>query len=146
MTTRVDLTGVQDIYRLCYVRPPWAYFTRLPLDQQWGDHWERAPYGPQAGLPYSGEPDQILKVAFEGPMLTPEALEHVHAYSVREINDQRTPWLSRESQLGGPPVYIMAGATLQRFLELVELAGGSVYAPLGWGELPEIPHRAHTAS
>ncbi|MFX1764972.1 hypothetical protein PWP93_20765 [Paraburkholderia sp. A1RI-2L] len=136
MTTRVDLTAVQETYRLCYVHAPWAYFTRVPLDQQWGDHWERSPYTSEAGLPYGGEPDQILKVAFDGPLLTPETGEHAHPYSVQEINDRRAPWLRTDSYFGGPPVHIMAGATLQHFTERVELAGGTVYAPVGWGQLP----------
>ncbi|WP_028219896.1 hypothetical protein [Paraburkholderia oxyphila] len=145
MTTRVDLTAVQETYRLCYVCTPWAYFTRAPLDQQWGDHWERAPYTSVAGLPYGGEPDQILKVAFDAALLTPETGEHAHPFSVQEINDRRAPWLRTDSYFSGPTVHIMAGATLQRFTELVELAGGAVYAPVGWGQLPEPSCRPDTA-
>ena len=33
---------------------------------------------------------------------------------------------------------IMAGATLESFVTSVELAGGQVYVPLGWGILPGI--------
>ncbi|WP_321915635.1 MULTISPECIES: hypothetical protein [unclassified Paraburkholderia] len=138
MMTRVDLSAVQRVYRLCYVRTPWAWFTRIPLDQQWGEHWERAPFTREAGLPYSDAPEQILKVGFDAPLLDPETGEHAHPYSVQEINTQAAPWLRTESYLCGPPIHIMAGVTLQRFTELVELAGGIVYAPLGWGELPRL--------
>ncbi|MEX3693464.1 hypothetical protein AB3X91_18565 [Paraburkholderia sp. BR14263] len=71
MFTRVDLSAVQSAYRLCYVRKPWAWFTRIPLDHQWGEHWERVPYMHESGLPYSDEPDQILKVGFDGPVYAP---------------------------------------------------------------------------
>jgi hypothetical protein len=144
MITRVDLTAVQNDYHLCYVRTPWAYFTRMPLSHQWGDHWERAPYTTEAGLPYPGERDPILKVAFDGPLLTPETGEHAHPFSVQEINDRRAPWLRSESYFGGPPIHIMAGATLLQFTELVLLAGGHAYAPVGWGQLPEVPHKLAT--
>ena len=41
MGLTTDLDDVRHVYGLCFVRAPWAYFTRLPLDQQWGDGWER---------------------------------------------------------------------------------------------------------
>jgi hypothetical protein len=142
MFTRVDLSAVQGVYRLCYVRTPWAWFTRLPLDQQWGEHWERAPYMRESGLPYSDAADQILKVGFDGPLLGPEEGEHAHPYSVQGLNTKLAPWLRTQSYLGGPTIHIMAGVTLRRFTELVELAGGMVYAPLGWGELPKVRYES----
>jgi len=36
MTLAVNLDGVRDVYRLCFVCSPWAYFTRRRLDLQWG--------------------------------------------------------------------------------------------------------------
>lgn len=135
MTMHVDLSGVQNHYRLCFVHDTWAFFTRLALDRQWGDGWERTPYERYAGAPYSGEPDQILKLAFDGPLLRPEAGTHGAAYSAEEINDGRVPWLRTESYLGAKQVFIMAGMTLGTFVESVELAGGTVYVPLGWGDL-----------
>lgn len=38
--------------RLCYVEGDWAYFTTQPLDKQWGDDWDDAPYEHNAGEPY----------------------------------------------------------------------------------------------
>ncbi|WP_233870420.1 hypothetical protein [Paraburkholderia adhaesiva] len=150
MTMHVDLSGVQNRYRLCFVRDTWAFFTRLALDRQWGDNWERTPYERYAGAPYAGEPDQILKLAFDGPLLRPEAGTHGAAYSVEEINNGRVPWLRTESYLGTKQVFIMAGVTLEKFVPSVELAGGTVYVPLGWGDLirrtgaiaPETPERS----
>ena len=37
---------------LCYVRGAWAYFTTQPLEDQWGDDWDDAPYEHNAGSPY----------------------------------------------------------------------------------------------
>lgn len=146
MTMRVDLSGIRDAYRLCLVRESWAYFTRLALDRQWGDRWERAPYQQYAGEPYAGEPDQILKLAFDGPLLRPEAGTHGAAHSVETINAGGAPWLRTESYVGTEPLFVMAGTTLGRFVECVELVGGTVYAPLGWGDLPKAGAAARESS
>jgi hypothetical protein len=135
MTLTVNLDGVRDAYRLCFVRSPWAYFTRLPLDLQWGNRWELTPCDAHTGAPYNDRPDQILKVAFDGPLFTPDQGRDGRALSVLEINRGEAPWLRTENFFGGPPMHIPAGATLDTFLESVELAGGHVFAPLGWGDL-----------
>ncbi|WP_321845171.1 hypothetical protein [Paraburkholderia bannensis] len=146
MSARVDLSAVQDVYRLCYVRTPWAWFTRIALDQQWGERWERGPYTSESGLPYADEPDQILKLGFDGSLLSPEEGAHADTYSVQDINAKKTAWLHTENYFGGFPIRIMAGVSLQRFTELVELAGGMVYAPLGWGQLPTLHLTLDTTS
>ncbi len=137
MTLRVDLDGVGNIYRLCFVRGPWAYFTRIGLDRQWGEGWDKASYQLHAHLPYGDSTDQILKVAFDGPLFPPEAGLNGHSLSVLELNAGASPWLRTESYFHGTQIHIMAGVTLLRFTELIELAGGTVFAPIGWGELPE---------
>jgi hypothetical protein len=136
MSLLVNLDGVRHAYRLCFVRTPWAFLTRVPLDQQWGEYWERAPYQESAGDPYDDAPDQILKVAFDGPLFTPDAGRDGPARSVLDINAGRSPWLRTESYAGGPPLHIMAGVTLESFVISIELAGGCVYVPVGWGVLP----------
>ncbi|WP_296653822.1 hypothetical protein [Paraburkholderia sp.] len=141
MAMRVDLSGVKQRYRLCFVRDTWAFFTRLDLNRQWGDGWERAPYEQYAGEPYAGEPGQILKLAFDGPLLRPESGAHGAAYSVETINAGHAPWLRTENYLVPKPLFIMGGSTIEKFVEYVELVGGTVYAPLGWGDLvrPQAP-------
>ncbi|WP_233853681.1 hypothetical protein [Paraburkholderia sp. HD33-4] len=129
-----NLDGVRHAYRLCFVRAPWACFTRLPLDQQWGDGWERAPYEQYAGLPYD-DAQQILTVAYDGALLTPDAGYAGHPLSANEINRGVVPWLRTQNFIGNAQVRIAAGVSVERFVELVELAGGHVYAPLGWGAL-----------
>jgi hypothetical protein len=136
MSLLVNLDGVRHAYRLCFVRTPWAFCTRVPLDQQWGEYWERAPYQESAGDPYDDAPDQILKVAFDGPLFTPDAGRDGHIRSVLDINAGQTPWLRTESYAGGLPLHIMADVTLESFAISVELAGGCVYVPLGWGVPP----------
>ncbi|WP_248295082.1 hypothetical protein [Paraburkholderia sp. UYCP14C] len=135
MTLVANLDGVRNAYELCFVRSPWAYFTRLPLDQQWGDGWERTPYEQHAGPPYADAAQQILTVAFDGPLLTPDTGDDARALSVNEINRGDAPWLRTQNYIGNAPVRIVAGVSLERFVELVELAGGRVFAPLGWGAL-----------
>lgn len=49
MTLSVNLDPVGEDYRLCFVRMPWAFFTRVPLDCQWGDGWDKVPYHRHAG-------------------------------------------------------------------------------------------------
>lgn len=39
-------------YKLCYISENIAYFTTLPLSEQWGDDWNDAPYEHNAGPPY----------------------------------------------------------------------------------------------
>jgi hypothetical protein len=68
MTLRVDLNGVGNTYRLCFVRAPWAYLTRIDLDLQCGDAWDKAPYQlhahnclmPPAPIRYSRSPSTAL--------------------------------------------------------------------------------------
>jgi hypothetical protein len=55
--------------------------------------------------------------------------------SVIEINRGDVPWLRTRNITGNAPVQIMAGVTLESFVEQIERAGGQVFAPLGWGAL-----------
>lgn len=135
MGLTADLDGVRHAYALCFVRAPWAYFTRLPLDQQWGDCWEIAPYEKHAGTPYDDSPDQILTVAFDGPLLAPDVGYDGKPLSVNEINRGAVPWLRTQNYVGNAPVHIMAGVTLASFVASVELAGGHVFGPPGWGSV-----------
>jgi hypothetical protein len=135
MGLTANLDGVRQAYELCFVRAPWAYFTRVPLDQQWGDGWERVPYEQHAGPPYDDSPAQILTLAFDGPLYTPDRGYDGKMRSVIDINRGDAPWLRTQDFIGNAPIHIMAGVTLEKFVEQVELAGGRVFAPLGWGAL-----------
>lgn len=79
----------------------------------------------------------MLKVAFDAPLLLPpEAGRHACACSVEQINRGTAPWLRSENFLDGNTLCVTSGATLQTFVETVESAGGTMYGPLGWAELP----------
>lgn len=135
MGLTADLHDVRCAYGLCFVRAPRAYFTRLPLDQQWGDGWERVPYDKHAGVPYNDSSGQILTVAFDGPLYPPNLAYDGRIRSVNEITRGEAPWLRTQDFLSNAPIHVMAGVTLESFVEQVELAGGHVFAPLGWGAL-----------
>jgi hypothetical protein len=50
--TMTDETRRGETFRLCYIAEPWAYFTTRPVEEQWGDDWDDAPYEHNAGRPY----------------------------------------------------------------------------------------------
>lgn len=125
---------------LCYVEESWAYFTSQSLEEQWGDDWNDAPYEHNAGTPYAfyepdrergKEPWQIVKVAFECNLETPDAWTSNSPYSVQDINRKATPWLQSgkygKRDKDGNPIQIWAGVTIEEFMHLVNQASGKVY-------------------
>lgn len=127
-------------FRLCYVENGWAWFTTQDVRKQWGDDWNDAPYEHNAGEPYAwmsymGERGtelySLLKVAFDGPLETPDAWHLNSPWSVEQINSGAVAWLVTARYTSGPQVAIPAGTTLAEFIELVKRAGGKVYLPRG---------------
>jgi hypothetical protein len=123
---------------LCYVHDGWAYFTTQPLDKQWGDDWNDAPYGHNAGEPYEfheydtkrgKSPWKITKLAFCVDMETPCDGQCNSPYSVEAINRGDVAWLrpSRYGSAGKEAKPIHAGVTTSEFCRLIRLAGGKVY-------------------
>jgi hypothetical protein len=119
---------------LCYIDGAFAYFTNKPLHKQWGDDWDDAPYEHNAGAPYSDEPGQIVKVAWDGPFGTPDEGELNSRYSVMDINQGDVPWLRRSRWNSGPRMNIPAGATVAEFTSRIIENGGMVYFPASAGE------------
>jgi len=127
--------------KLCYVEEPWAWFTTLPLDKQWGDDWNDAPYEHNAGTPYQyiehnlkrgDEPWTVTKVAYSGGQLyTPsERFTGPNTpFSVEGINNQEVAWLGPDKWTDHN-IRIWAGTTLADFIGLVHAAGGTVYLPV----------------
>jgi hypothetical protein len=114
---------------LCYVDECWAYFTTAPLDEQWGDDWNDAPYEHNAGTPYEREPYKISKVAFDFEFYGMERPcdSHLNSpYSVEQINAGAIAWLRTPSYFE-KQVIISAGTTLSDFKRLIKEAGGKVY-------------------
>jgi hypothetical protein len=128
---------------LCYIDTPWAWFTSLPVEDQWGDDWDNAPYQHNAGCPYPEESVTLEKVAFDGPLFAPDEPPRReidspsgHPYTtevaVEDMNrgENRVPWLVETGygeMHGVAGVEVYAGVTIPEFVKLVENAGGSVY-------------------
>ena len=134
---------------LCYIDAPWAYFTTQPLEDQWGDDWDDAPYEHNAGAPYDPpRPDlpaeeraklfpyawlpdgtprwRIERVAFDGDFITPDYGYSNSPWSVQQINRGEIAWL-RPAPWSDHAVVIHAGTTLPDFIDAVQRAGGCVY-------------------
>ena len=111
---------------LCYVKDGIAYFTDQPLDQQWGDDWDDAPYEHNAEEPYSRDGVMITRVAWEGPFDEPCEAYTNSPYSVRDINAGAVAWL-RPAHYVEQRDSIVAGMTLSRFVEIIRAAGGRAY-------------------
>jgi len=104
-------------HRLCYVKDDWAYFTSIPLSEQWGDDWGDTPYQCNAGRPYEDTPGQIIRIAFLGPH--EDAGWHL---SVEKINSQGLPWLRYNDS-----TFLLPDCTINEFKDFIWKTGGEVY-------------------
>jgi hypothetical protein len=120
---------------LCYVSGNFAYFTHAPLNLQWGDDWDDAPYEHNAGDPYSRIYGvdvefecRIVKVAFESELQTPadKASANNSKLSVQDINALKAPWLDGPFWSGNK-IAIMAGCTVSNFKKAIKQAGGRIW-------------------
>jgi len=130
-------------FRLCYVDGPWAWFTTAELKDQWGDDWNDAPYEHNAEQPYAWRegmkcrdgsdkpPYELFRVAWNGPLETPDEWHSNSPYSVEDINAGAVAWLATARYASGPKIAIQAGTLFPDFVRLVEAAGGTVYLPAG---------------
>lgn len=127
------------MWNLCYVKRNFAYFTSIPLELQWGDDWNDAPYEHNAGEPYydhrpnpgaSYIDHSILKVAYDGNFEEPRDSFSNSSYSVEQINKREVPWL--KSWLKEDELTVWGGDSLDTFIEVVTKGGGNVYIPLGF--------------
>jgi len=119
-----------DDFKLCYVEGDTAYFTTQPLDKQWGDDWNDAPYEHNAGTPYAWSEREdkprwyihTLKfTGFESP--ADIAMSNSH-YSVEMINNGCVAWLTSSRK---PVVNIYAGSTIGAFKRKILEGQGAVY-------------------
>ncbi len=125
-------------FKLCYICPrrPWlAWFTTAELRDQWGDDWNDAPYEHNAGSPYEWdthakcEPYELKRVVFhDADLETPaERACGNSSYSVEDMNSGAVAWLVSSQWSSGPKIAINAGVSVEKFKELIRLAGGDVY-------------------
>ena len=115
----------------------YAYFTPIPLDKQWGDDWDDAPYEYNAEIPYDDYYDEnderieteIVRVPFyilydEGWSISfPKDWGGDNsAFCVRDINAGAVAWVfctgnERKSNKGS--VAIHAGCSPEEFVEKI---------------------------
>lgn len=134
MNNQYSIKQIPPDAQLCYVKYGYAYFTTQPLDKQWGDDWNDAPYEHNAGDPYEphnekdGRTWQIFKLGYEADLQTPEDKAGGNSwYSVEQINGGAVAWLAGD-EWSNHKVSISAGTTAQEFIQKVKEAGGKVYA------------------
>jgi hypothetical protein len=118
---------------LCYVNGRYAYFTTQPINEQWGDDWNDAPYEHNAGDPYyyvkgfreSETPWEVVVIRFDGPYETPgERANGNSQWSVEDINRRYVAWLIPTNEDVEP---IFANTPIDMFKKMVKQAGGKIY-------------------
>ncbi len=115
----------QDEMKLCYVTECLAYFTSLPLENQWGDDWDDVPYEYNAGPPYHDEGSNTIKImAYMGDFLLPCSGYINSPYSVEDINKGKVPWLRTFLDNFD---FLLAGATVDEFIDFVKRNGGRIF-------------------
>jgi len=120
--------------RLCFVKNGWAYFTSIPVVEQWGDDWDVVPYEYSAGEPSLSKKGKhknhnIVKVAFESNYIDPSYDENDIARSVEMINKGDIPWLRTPPWVDVPLKDILVGTSLEDFIRFIDDSGGEVYLP-----------------
>lgn len=129
--------NLSDDFKLCYVEDSRAYFTDCPLEKQWGDDWNDAPYEHNAGQPYDTTYENdtrvkhnIMRFPFVSSLVTPSEYVDNSGFSVEDINSGAVAWLRTGREFARlPKVNIFAGATFREFVDKVRQAGGTVYIP-----------------
>lgn len=112
-----------DVYKLCYIKDSFAYFTTDELSKQDGDCWDRIAYDFESEEPYPRHSIyKIDKVAFESELLSPPT----SCFSVNMINRGAVAWLF-SATYHNHKVVIPAGVPIEKFDDLVKEAGGNVY-------------------
>lgn len=124
-------------HRLCYVDGNKAYFTRIPMEKQWGDDWDDAPYEHNAGEPYVEHEHDVIAVYVEtgnncSELRTPCYGFTNSPYSVKSINNREVPWITYliYSKLGSHSTnQLFAGIPLEEFAEIIWANNGIIYFP-----------------
>jgi hypothetical protein len=124
-------------FKLCYVDDNFAWFTTAPLDKQWGDDWNDAPYEHNAGAPYEWAEHRdmpeykLTKLAFYHEYAeTPADIAGCNSrYSVQAINSGAIAWLAI-NRYGKDVRAIHAGCTPEEFTNIIKETGGEVFAPV----------------
>ena len=119
------------MYRLFYIREPWAWFTDGKLEDVGGDDFNDAPYEHNASGPYEwaefrNVPEySLLRIAFDSEYDTPA--ERNISVSVDAINRGDVAWLAWPSWSSDKRPAIQAGTSLEQFKSLIRESGGSIF-------------------
>jgi len=125
------IKGEQELY---------AYFTPLPLDEQWGDDWNDSPYDCNAGVPYDRVTDEteekngisfvtksheitIIRVPFiikSYNSTLPKDYAFNSPFSVDMINRDAVAWIYDYNYTNKKYVTIHAGDTVEEFVKKIE--------------------------
>lgn len=129
-------------YKLCYVEGNKAWFSDN-FENQWGDDWNDRPYECNAGEPYEY---WLEEIPHEPPVYEKQYKQHeikhkilyfetedwidkrpcdMGRFSVEDINKQAVAWVHTSE------FNILAGTTIEKFIETIESNGGKIYLQRG---------------
>lgn len=129
-------------YKLCYVEGNKAWFSDN-FENQWGDDWNDRPYECNAGEPYDC---WLEEIPHEPPVYEKQYKQHeikhkilyfetedwidkrpcdMGRFSVEDINKQAVAWVHTDKY------NILAGTTIEKFIETIENNGGKIYLQRG---------------
>ena len=128
-------------YKLCYVEGNKAWFSDN-FENQWGDDWNDRPYECNAEVPYTSWGEEIGKDEKGKPIYKEHKIKHKTLYfevddwidkrpcdmgrfSVEDINKQALAWVHTSK------FNILAGTTIEKFIETIESNGGKIYLQRG---------------
>ena len=115
----------KDEHNLCFIGNGYAYFTDKSIADTTGDDWDNKPYDSNAGLPKY----YTFRVYFWSLLQQP--CDFHYAFSAKEINDARIPWLFAPV-MSALTTKVWAGAMFKDFVKAVIDSGGEVYVPIDW--------------
>lgn len=128
-------------YKLCYVEGNKAWFSDN-FENQWGDDWNDRPYECNAEVPYTSWGEEIGEDEKGKPIYKEHKIKHktlyfetedwmdkrpcdIGRFSVEDINKQAVAWVHTSK------FNILAGTTIEKFLETIENNGGKIYLERG---------------
>lgn len=128
-------------YKLCYVEGNKAWFSDN-FENQWGDDWNDRPYECNAEEPYDSWGEEIGEDEEEKKIYKYHKIKHkvlyfetndwmderpcdIGRFSVEDINKQAVAWVHTSKY------NILAGTTIEKFIEVIESNGGKIYLERG---------------
>lgn len=128
-------------YKLCYVEGNKAWFSDN-FENQWGDDWNDRPYECNAEVPYTSWGEEIGEDEKGKPIYKEHKIKHktlyfetedwmdkrpcdIGRFSVEDINKQAVAWVHTSK------FNILAGTTIEKFIETIENNGGKIYLERG---------------